>query len=201
MPGIVTSVLSLFGLTYALIEGHDRGWTSPVILGSFALALVGALAFLFVEGRADEPMVAVSLFRERVFTGGTIAVLMWGFGLFGIYFFTSLYLQNVLGFSPTEAGAAFVPMALLMAVGAIVSEKAASRIGGGNLVGLAMVLMAVGIASVSLLGRHASYLDLMPSLRRDRHRRRAVGPADRDGARRDARIRGRRGVGHLQRVP
>ena len=103
-----------------------------MILGSFALALVGALAFLFVENRADEPMVAVSLFRERVFTGGTIAVLMWGFGLFGIYFFTSLYLQNVLGFSPTEAGAAFVPMALLMAVGAIVSEKAASKIGGGQ---------------------------------------------------------------------
>jgi predicted MFS family arabinose efflux permease len=116
-----------------------------------------------VENRAAEPMVAVSLFRERVFTGGTIAVLMWGFGLFGIYFFTSLYLQNVLGFSPTEAGAAFVPMALLMAVGAIVSEKAASKIGGANLVGFAMLLMAVGIASVSLLGRHASYLDLMPS--------------------------------------
>ncbi len=108
-------------------------------------------------------MVAVSLFRERVFTGGTIAVLMWGFGLFGIYFFTSLYLQNVLGFSPTEAGAAFVPMALLMAAGAIVSEKAAAKIGGGNLVGIAMLLMAVGIASVSLLGRHASYIDLMPS--------------------------------------
>jgi len=163
LPGIVTSVLSLLGLTYALIEGHDRGWTSGVILGSFALALVGALAFLFVENRAAEPMVAVSLFRERVFTGGTIAVLMWGFGLFGIYFFTSLYLQNVLGFSPTEAGAAFVPMALLMAAGAIASEKAAAKIGGANLVGFAMLLMAVGIASVSLLGQHASYLDLMPS--------------------------------------
>ncbi len=163
VPGIATSVLSLLGLTYALIEGHDRGWTSGVILGSFALALVAALAFLYVENRTSEPMVAVSLFKERIFTGGTIAVLMWGFGLFGIYFFTSLYLQNVLDFSPTEAGAAFVPMALLMAVGAILSEKAAAKIGGGNLVGLAMLLMAVGIASVSLLGRHASYLDLMPS--------------------------------------
>ena len=49
-------------------------------------------------------MVAVSLFRERVFTGGLIALMMWGFGLFGIYFFTSLYLQGVLGFSPTKAG-------------------------------------------------------------------------------------------------
>jgi MFS family permease len=54
-------------------------------------------------------------------------------------------------------------MALLMAIGAIASEKVATKIGGGNLVGLAMLLMAVGIASVSLLGRHATYLDLMPS--------------------------------------
>ena len=109
-------------------------------------------------------MVAVSLFRERVFTGGTIAVLMWGFGLFGIYFFTSLYLQNVLGFSPTEAGRG------VRADGAADGGRARScprrrrrEIGGANLVGFAMLLMAVGIASVSLLGRHASYLDLMPS--------------------------------------
>ena len=109
-------------------------------------------------------MVDVSLFTERVFSGGIIAVVMWGFGLFGIYFFTSLYLQNVLGFSPTEAGAAFVPMALLMAVGAVVSERVAAR--GRAAPGrsaLAMLLMAIGIASVSLLGRDASYLALMPS--------------------------------------
>ena len=75
------------------------------------------VVFVQLERRSAEPMVKMSLFRERVFTGGLIALMMWGFGLFGIYFFTSLYLQGVLGFSPTEAGAAFVPMALLMAAG------------------------------------------------------------------------------------
>ena len=59
---------------------------------------------------------AVAVPLDRVFTGGIGAMMLWGFGLFGIYFFTSLYLQNVLGFSPTKAGAAFVPMALCMAV-------------------------------------------------------------------------------------
>jgi MFS family permease len=88
---------------------------------------------------------------------------MWGFGIFGIYFFTSLYLQNVLGFSPTEAGAAFVPMALLMAAGAIASEGVARRIGAYRSVGLAMALMAAGIASVSLLGADATFWQLMPS--------------------------------------
>jgi len=163
LPGTVLSALSLFALTYALIEGHDRGWTSGLITSSFALAFILAVAFILVERRSSEPMIDVSLFASRVFSGGSIAIVMWGFGLFGIYFFTALYLQTVLGFSPTEAGAAFVPMALLMAAGAVASERVARRIGAHRSVGLAMVMMAVGIGSVSLLGRHASVLDLMPS--------------------------------------
>ena len=163
LPAVVLSSLALFGLTYSLIEGHDRGWTSPIILGGFLLAATLGLAFVWREQHTAEPMVAMSLFRERVFSGGLIALIMWGFGIFGIYFFTSLYLQNVLGFSPTEAGAAFVPMALLMAAGAIASEGVARRIGAYRSVGLAMALMAAGIASVSLLGADATFWQLMPS--------------------------------------
>ena len=163
MPGVVLSSVALFGLTYSLIEGHDRGWTSPIILGGFLLAATLGLAFVWREQHTAEPMVAMGLFRERVFSGGLIALIMWGFGIFGIYFFTSLYLQNVLGFSPTEAGAAFVPMALLMAAGAIASEGVARRIGAHRSVGLAMALMAAGIASVSLLGADATFWQLMPS--------------------------------------
>jgi len=163
MPGVVLSSVALFGLTYSLIEGHDRGWTSPIILGGFLLAATLGLAFVWREQHTAEPMVAMGLFRERVFSGGLIALIMWGFGIFGIYFLTSLYLQNVLGFSPTEAGAAFVPMALLMAAGAIASERVANRIGAYRSVGLAMALMAAGIASVSLLGADATFWQLMPS--------------------------------------
>jgi EmrB/QacA subfamily drug resistance transporter len=163
LPGVVASSVTLFALTYALIEGHGRGWTSPVILGSFALSALAALVFVVIEARVAEPMVDVALFARRTFTGGVLAVVMWGFGLFGIYFFTSLYLQNVLAFSPTEAGAAFVPMALLMAASAVVSERVAKAIGSHRSVALAMTLMAIGIASVALLGEHAHYLQLMPS--------------------------------------
>jgi EmrB/QacA subfamily drug resistance transporter len=88
LPGLASSALALFALTYGLIEGHDKGWTSGLILGAFALALVAAAAFVYAETRIADPMVDVSLFRERVFTGGTVAIVMWGFGLFGIYFFT-----------------------------------------------------------------------------------------------------------------
>ncbi|CAN5396632.1 MFS transporter [soil metagenome] len=163
LPGVLTSSGALFALTYALIEGGSRGWTSPLILGSFAVAVALGAAFIRLELSSSAPMVALSLFRERVFSGGLIALLMWGFGLFGIYFFTSLYLQSVLGFSPTKAGTAFVPMALLMAVGAVVSERITHRLGAYRVVAVAMLLMAAGIASVSLLGEHATWLDLMPS--------------------------------------
>jgi EmrB/QacA subfamily drug resistance transporter len=162
-PGLVTSALGLFALTYALIEGHDQGWTSTVIVTSLAIAAAAMAAFVAIERRSVEPMVDVRLFANRVFSGGILAVVMWGFGLFGIYFFTSLYLQNVLGFSPTVAGAAFVPMALLMAVGATLAERVARAIGAHRSVGLSMLLMAVGIATVSLLGRDSSFLALMPS--------------------------------------
>ncbi len=61
-------------------------------------------------------MVDMRLFRSRVFAGGTVTMMLWAFGIFGIYFFTSIYLQTILGFSPTKAGLAFVPMALCMAL-------------------------------------------------------------------------------------
>jgi EmrB/QacA subfamily drug resistance transporter len=163
LPGLVLSSVTLVALTYALIEGHDKGWTSTVITVAFGVAAASALAFVLVERRSAEPMVDVRLFTERAFTGGIVAVMMWAFGLFGIYFFTSLYLQGVLGFSPTKAGAAFVPMALLMAGGAIVSDRVAARVGAHRSTGVAMLLMAIGIASVAFLGRDASFLSLMPS--------------------------------------
>ncbi|MBV9592629.1 MAG: MFS transporter, partial [Actinobacteria bacterium] len=78
LPGLITSALALFALTYALIEGQDDGWTSAIILGSFAAALALGLTFVLVERRSNDPMVDVRLFRERVFSGGSIAVVMWG---------------------------------------------------------------------------------------------------------------------------
>jgi EmrB/QacA subfamily drug resistance transporter len=163
LPGVGLSTLSLFALTWALIEGHDRGWTSGGILGAFGLAAMSAIAFVAVERRVAQPMVDVSLFARREFSGGIVALMLWAFGLFGIYFFTSLYLQDVLGFSPTKAGAAFVPMAVLMAVSAIVSDRVAARFGAYRSTGFGMLAMGLAIGSVALLGRDASYLSLMPS--------------------------------------
>ena len=163
LAGLMLSTAALFALTWALIEGHDRGWTSAAILGAFGFAAATVLAFVLVERRVAQPMVDVSLFARREFSGGIVALMLWAFGLFGIYFFTSLYLQGVLGFSPTKAGAAFVPMAVLMAASAIVSDRVAARFGAYRSTGFGMLVMGLAIGSVSLLGRDASFLSLMPS--------------------------------------
>ena len=72
--------------------GPQVGWTSPTIIAALAATLIAALAFVNAERRAEDPMIDRSLFTNRTFTGATIALMLWAFGLFGIYFFTSLYL-------------------------------------------------------------------------------------------------------------
>ena len=162
--GVTTSSLALAGLTFGLIEGPQLGWTAVAVLGALGLALVAGVAFLVVENRSSDPMIDLSVFRNRVFSGGVTAQMLWAFGLFGIYFFTSLYLQDVLHFGAIEAGSAFVPMAVLMAVGAAVSDRVAARFGAYKSVGIAMGVMGLGIASVSVFGAHTSFLALMPGL-------------------------------------
>lgn len=161
--GLVASTISLSTLTFALIEGNGRGWDSLPILAAFAVAAVTAAWFVVVELSVDDPMVDLALFRDRVFSGALISLMLWAFGLFGIYFFTSLYLQGVLGFSPTRAGMTFVPMALFMAVAAAMSDGAARRFGAHRSVSFGMGLMGVAIASIAFFGQDARMLDLMPS--------------------------------------
>jgi hypothetical protein len=164
LPGLITSALALFALTYALIEGGTAGWTSPEILAAGAVTLLSATAFVLVERRSAEPMIDLSLFRARQFTGGVVTSGIWSFGVFGIYFFSALWLQNVLGFSPTEAGAAFVPMALIMAVVAVLSQRISALLGIGRTVALGMALMGAAILMLSRVGADAGYGDVLPWL-------------------------------------
>ena len=162
IPGMVTSSIALFSLTYALIEGHDRGWTSALILAAFVLAAVALAAFVAIEARSKQPMVDLTLLRSRVFGGGTVTMMLWAFGIFGIYFFTSIYLQDILGFSPTKAGLAFVPMALCLAAAAGAAGPVYARLGAHRTVALGMAVMAVGLYLFSVLGADATFASLMP---------------------------------------
>jgi len=162
LPGLATSALSLFALTYALIEGNVSGWTAPRILGAFALAAVSAGIFLAIESRTANPMVDLKMFRSREFSGGSGTMMIWAFGVLGIYFFTSLYLQQTLGFSPVEAGLAFVPMALCVAVFAGIAPRIEARAGAHRTVAAGMLLMVVGLVLFARLGLNAHYTSLLP---------------------------------------
>jgi EmrB/QacA subfamily drug resistance transporter len=162
VPGLLTSSASLFALTYALIEGESLGWTSGRILTSFGLAAAAALAFVIVELRSANPMMDLGFLRMRVFSGGLISMGLWAFGVFGIYFYTAIYLQNVLGFSPTGAGAAFVPMALVMAVTATLAPRVEGWLGAGRTVALGLLVMAGSLAVIATFGAGTTYSDLLP---------------------------------------
>ncbi|HEV2259740.1 MAG TPA: MFS transporter [Streptosporangiaceae bacterium] len=162
VSGLVTSAVSLFALTYALIEGNVRGWTSPVILGAFALAAVAVAAFLAIESRTAIPMVDLTMFRRREFSGGIGTMMIWAFGILGIYFFTSLYLQEILGFSPVKAGLAFVPMALCVAVFATIAPRVEARAGAHHTVAFGMLLMVAGLVLFARLGLNVTYPALLP---------------------------------------
>jgi EmrB/QacA subfamily drug resistance transporter len=162
LPGVATSSLALFALTYALIEGESRGWTSGTILAAFAVAAAAAIAFVVVETRSANPMMDLSFLRQRVFSGGLLVMGLWAFGVFGIYFYMAIYLQNVLGFSPIEAGSAFIPMALIMAVTATVAPRVEARFGAARTVAVGLALMAIAIFGISGFGEGTSYLQLLP---------------------------------------
>jgi len=138
------------------------GWTAPRILGAFALAAVAAGIFLAIEVRSAHPMVDLKMFRSREFSGGTGTMMIWAFGILGIYFFTSLYLQQTLGFSPVEAGLAFVPMALCVAVFAGIAPRIEARAGAHRTVAAGMLLMVIGLVLFARLGLHVSYASLLP---------------------------------------
>jgi EmrB/QacA subfamily drug resistance transporter len=164
LPGLATSAVALFAVTYALIEGTAHGFTSRVILGSFVVAGLAAVAFIVVERRLNEPMMDVTLLRLPVFVGGTIGQILWGLGVNGVFFYTSIFLQGVLGFSPVEAGLAFVPLALVLVLFIPVATYLAAVWGVHWTVAVGLGLVAWGLYLTAHVGVGAGFTRLLPGM-------------------------------------
>jgi EmrB/QacA subfamily drug resistance transporter len=164
LPGLATSGAGLFALTYALIEANAKGWTSPEILSLFGVAVAGFAAFIALERRQRAPMLDLSLFRNRTFTGANLTMLLVALSMFGVFFFVSLFVQNILGYSPVQAGAAFLPMTLCIVFIAPVAGKLSDRIGSRWLMSAGMVLVAVSLVLFSLLDESSTFWNLFPAL-------------------------------------
>jgi len=164
LPGLVTSGLGLFALTYGLIEGNKKGWTSPEILAFFAAAAVLLVGFVLLEHRQRLPMLDLSLFRISSFTGANVVAMLVSLAMFGVFFFVSLYVQNILGYSPTKAGATFLPMTVLIIVVAPVAGRMSDRIGSRWLMGAGMTLVGTSLLLYQRVGLESTFWTLLPAM-------------------------------------
>jgi len=164
VPGLLTSALGLFALSYALIEANNYGWTSGRILGSFAVAAVALVAFVLLELHQRLPMLELALFRNRGFAGANSVMLLVGLAMFGVFFYVSLYVQQILGYSPVQAGASFLPWTMLIILLAPQAGRLSDRIGPRPLVSFGMVVLAGSLVWFSQLGLHESFWSLLPGM-------------------------------------
>ena len=164
LPGLVTSGIALFGLTYALIEANGKGWTSAEILSLFGVAIVGFAAFILLEHRQRVPMLDLSLFRNPTFAGANATMMLVALSMFGVFFFVSLFVQGILGYSPVQAGASFLPMTLCIIFFAPVAGKLSDRLGARWLMSGGMLLVSASLALFSLLDERSSFWNLFPAL-------------------------------------
>ena len=164
LPGLIVSGGALFALVFGLIEASSYGWTSPLILSLFAVAAVGLVLFVVLERRQRAPMLDLSLFRNGTFAGANIVLTLVTLAMFGVFFFVSIYMQNVLGYSPVKTGAVFLPMTVLIMFLGPVTGKLSDRVGSRWLVSGGMTLVGISLLIYSGLGADSGFWDLFPAL-------------------------------------
>jgi EmrB/QacA subfamily drug resistance transporter len=149
IPGAALSTLGLTALLWGVIEAPARGWTDGSILAAFAAAAVVLGLFAAWELRTASPMLDVRLFADRRFSAASAAIALAFFGLFGVLFFTSQYLQSVHGFSPLEAGVWSLPVAGGIALGGPLGARLSARLGAKLTVSGGLFVLASGLVLYS----------------------------------------------------
>jgi EmrB/QacA subfamily drug resistance transporter len=165
LAGAVTVTAGLVALVYGIVRSSESGWGSAEVLGFLALAAVLLVAFVFIERRSAEPLVRLSIFSVKTVRGANAAMLVVAAGLFAMFFFNTLYVQRVLGFSPLEAGLAFVPFTAGVIIGAGLSQRLVPALGAREVPLIGAALGALGLLLFLRLTPDSSYLaDLLPGI-------------------------------------
>ncbi len=146
LPGVGLISLSVFCLTFALIEGQRYGWTSPLILCLFAVCALLFVGFFLRERVTRQPLIDFSLFRHPSFSAGNLTGLILSFGMMGVFFTIPIFLQTVLGFSAIKAGAVMSPMSVAVMATAPVAGLLSDTVGSRWLISGGLLLLAFGIA-------------------------------------------------------
>jgi EmrB/QacA subfamily drug resistance transporter len=161
--GAVTAVAGLVVLLYGIEGANEHGWTSARTVALVLASVVLLATFVRVETTAREPIIPPATWRNRTLVSGTVVILVATALLVAVFFLNTLYLQDVLGWSALETGLAFLPLVVVIAVGANAASRLISRIGAPNLAALGLLLVAGGATLLAVAPDAASYAtDLLP---------------------------------------
>ena len=165
LPGQVLAIISLLSLTYVLTEGSHLGWSSAPTGSIFGLCLLTTGLFLFRERRIHDPLLPTALFSSTYFSIGNLVGLFYNFGLYGMLFALSLFLQDILKFSAVLTGLAFLPLTVSGALtSALVSGRLASRYGPGPPLAIGLSSSLIGSIILSAVGVHTRYIVMATGL-------------------------------------
>ncbi|MEU6295228.1 MFS transporter [Streptomyces erythrochromogenes] len=156
--GALLSTLGMVALVYGFIRASQEGWRDPVTLGSFGAAVVLLTLFILNERRSPQPITPLHMFADRNRAGTYGIMLMLACAIFGMFFFLTLFVQNVLGFSPIQAGLAFLPVSAVIAVGAGLTAKLLPKFGPKPFMVCGALSSAVGLAWLTQIDVHSTYV-------------------------------------------
>jgi EmrB/QacA subfamily drug resistance transporter len=160
--GIAALTVGLTALVLALVESNSWHWGSARIIGLFALAVVAIAAFVLIELRVRAPMLDFSFFRSRTSAGSNIVAFLVTFAMFAQFFFMTLYMQNVLHYSPLQTGVRFLPATIVIIIMGPLAGRLTDRVGPRPLIALGLLLVSGALLSQSRLGVHSGYGVLLP---------------------------------------
>ena len=161
--GVATLTGGLTALVLALIEGNSWGWGSASILGLLAGSVVLLASFVLVELKVKTPMVEFRLFASRNFVGSNVVALIVTFAMLSQFFFLALYMQNILGYSPLQAGVRFLPATLMIVAIAPIAGRLTDRIGARIPIAVGLSLVSVAMFWLTTIDTSTTYGDLFPS--------------------------------------
>ncbi|MGW1668309.1 MFS transporter [Streptomyces sp. NPDC002324] len=157
ITGALTSTLGMVCLVYGFIRAAQEGWRDPLTLASFAGAVVLLVAFVLVEKRSRQPITPLHMFADRNRAGTYGIMLCLAAAIFGMFFFLTLFTQNVLGFSPLATGLAFLPVSAVIAVGAGLASRFLPVYGPKPFMVGGAILAAAGLGWLTLTDVHSTY--------------------------------------------
>ena len=159
LTGALTATIGLSLLVLGIVRTDVTGWGSASTLAIIVAGAVLLVAFVAVEGRvAKAPLMPLRIYASRTLSASNVIVLLVGGATFGMWFFVSLYLQQVLGYSAIKAGLAFLPMTLLIVVGSTLASRMVTRIGAKPLLVAGMVALTLGLALFTGVSATGTYL-------------------------------------------